>query len=338
MNTKTLGRLEKVDLRDFWTSEAGEFTPWLAQAENIALLGEAIGLDLEVEAQEKSVGPFRADILCKDTNRDQWVLIENQLERTDHTHLGQLLTYGAGLNAVTIVWIAARFTEEHRAALDWLNEITDEKFNFFGLEVELWRIGDSMAAPKFNIISKPNEWTRTVSDAAEKMITRELSEGKQLQLEFWTGFKAHLAQQETPLKGTKPLPQHWYNIYQLGRSGVKLVAIGSFYSNKAKSYEVGELRAEVEMYNDDAKAYFALLSAQKQEIEAELGESLTWYNPEGTKACRIYLTRQADMQKEDQWPEYFQWLQEKLERLRMAFRDRVMSIDVSDYTDGNEEG
>lgn len=152
MTMNTLGRLEKVDLRNFWTTEAGDFTPWLAQEENIALLGEAVGVELEVEAQEKSVGPFRADILCKDTSTDQWVLIENQLERTDHTHLGQLLTYGAGLNAVTIVWIAAKFTEEHRAALDWLNEITDERFNFFGLEVELWRIGDSLAAPKFNII------------------------------------------------------------------------------------------------------------------------------------------------------------------------------------------
>jgi RecB family endonuclease NucS len=101
MTTKTLGRLEKVDLRNFWTSEAGDFTPWLAREENIILLGEAVGLELEVEAQEKNVGPFRADILCKDTSTDQWVLIENQLERTDHTHLGQLLTYGAGLNAVT---------------------------------------------------------------------------------------------------------------------------------------------------------------------------------------------------------------------------------------------
>ena len=153
-----LGRLEKVPLRDFWKHEAADFTPWLAAEENISLLEEVIGLELAVEAQEQRVGPFRADLLCKDTGSNQWVLIENQIESTDHRHLGQLLTYAAGLEAVTIVWIAERFTEEHRAALDWLNQITDERFTFFGLEIELWRIGDSPIAPKFNLISKPNNW------------------------------------------------------------------------------------------------------------------------------------------------------------------------------------
>lgn len=150
----TLGRLERIDLRNAWLSESSSFTPWLAESANMKLLGDAIGIELEVEAQEKDVGPFRADILCKDTATGHWVLIENQLERTDHTHLGQLMTYAAGLDAVTIVWLAQRFTEEHRAALDWLNRVTDERINFFGLEIELWRIGDSPMAPKFNVVSK----------------------------------------------------------------------------------------------------------------------------------------------------------------------------------------
>ncbi|MGE0205785.1 MAG: hypothetical protein AB7E70_03035 [Hyphomicrobiaceae bacterium] len=114
-----LGRLEAVDLRSVWSSEDQGFTPWLAGEANLRLLGETIGLELELEAEEKRVGPFRADILCKDTLDGSWVLIENQLERTDHTHLGQLMTYAAGLQTVTIVWVAAKFTEEHRAALDW---------------------------------------------------------------------------------------------------------------------------------------------------------------------------------------------------------------------------
>ena len=134
---KTIGRLTKLELRDFWKSEADDFTPWLAGDENIKLLGETIGLELEVQEQEKNVGPFRADILCLDISNDNYVLIENQLEKTDHTHLGQLMTYASGLDAVSIIWIAQRFTEEHRAALDWLNSITDDKFNFFGVEVEL---------------------------------------------------------------------------------------------------------------------------------------------------------------------------------------------------------
>ena len=124
MTTKAkLGRLQRVELRECWEREDTDFTPWLASEENIALLGEAIGIELEVQQEEASVGPFRADILCKNTASSELVIIENQLERTDHGHLGQTLTYAAGLDAVTIIWIAARFTEEHRAALDWLNRI-----------------------------------------------------------------------------------------------------------------------------------------------------------------------------------------------------------------------
>ena len=184
MGVPVLGRLEKVELRTAWSSESGDFTPWLAMDENLELLGDTIGLDLELEAQEKSVGPFRADILCKETTTGNWVLIENQLERTDHTHLGQLLTYAAGLEAVNIVWVAERFTEEHRATLDWLNEITDDRFNFFGLEVELWRIGGSNMAPKFNVVSKPNDWTKTISGAAAHFQSAELNERKQLWVEY----------------------------------------------------------------------------------------------------------------------------------------------------------
>ena len=137
----TLSKITKVDLRDCWRSEATDFTPWLATEENIAILADALGMnELEVKAQEEHVGPFRADILCVDSGTDKLVLIENQLEKTDHNHLGQILTYAAGLDAVTIIWIAERFTEEHRAAIDWLNRITDKDFNFFGVEIELIKI------------------------------------------------------------------------------------------------------------------------------------------------------------------------------------------------------
>ena len=142
--TPELGKLERVDLRDVWETEDQNFTPWLAQDENISVLAETLGMDLVVEETEKAVGRFRADIVCREADSpDSWVLIENQLEQTNHTHLGQLMTYAAGLEAVTIVWIAHHFRQEHREALQWLNEITDKRFRFFGLEVVLWRIGDS---------------------------------------------------------------------------------------------------------------------------------------------------------------------------------------------------
>src|SRR5207244_6039820 len=136
---------------------ASDFTPWLAKPENLELLGETLGIELEPDSEEVAVGPFWADIVCRDTATGGKIVIENQVEKTDHVHLGQILTYVAGVGAQIVVWIASKFTEEHRAALDWLNEHTTEEISFFGLEVELWRIGSSPAAPKFNVVSKPNE-------------------------------------------------------------------------------------------------------------------------------------------------------------------------------------
>src|SRR5690349_7935524 len=210
MAIETLGRLSRVDLRNIWLSEATDFTPWLAREENLSVLAETLGLDLELEAQERSVGPFRADILCKDIGSNAWVLIENQLERTNHGHLGQLLTYASGLDAVTIVWIAAQFTEEHRSTLDWLNKITDDSFRFFGLEVELWRIGDSPAAPKFNIVSKPNDWSHSVAQAARAIDETELSETRILQRNYWAALNKVFDAMGGAISGNKkPQPQAW---------------------------------------------------------------------------------------------------------------------------------
>jgi hypothetical protein len=333
---KQLGRLQKVDLRDYWQSEAGDFTPWLAQAENIELLGEAIGIELEVEAQEKNVGPFRADILCKDTADDHWVLVENQLERTDHTHLGQLLTYAAGLNAVTIVWVSAQFTEEHRAALDWPNDITDDRFNFFGLEVELWRIGDSLAAPKFNVVSKPNDWTRSVSGAARSISESPTTDTQQLQLDFWTGLLDHVRDRDFPLKTPKAYPQSWMWM-GIGRTGFGLSGNVSTWSFEKGQYGQGEVRAELTIQHEDCIAFFELLRADISAIEAQFGEKLNWYSKEGVKTCRIYVIREADIQDRSVWPELYEWLRAKLAALRGVFRERVKALDAKDWRTEEEQ-
>jgi hypothetical protein len=322
MNSNPLGRLRKVDLREAWASESSGFTPWLAQENNLKLLGETIGIDLELESQEKEVGPFRADILCKDTANDSWVLIENQLARTDHTHLGQLLTYAAGLNAVTIVWIAERFTEEHRAAMDWLNERTDEKINLFGLEIELWRIGDSPIAPKFNIISQPNDWSRTVQKAAEG--GGEVSAHKQFQLRLWTAFKAYMEDQDSFVRCQKPLPQHWTN-HAIGRSGVHLCSIVST-ANSVKDAKGPEIRVELYMDGPGAKQEFAALERQKVALEEALGFPLTWRNPENKAMCRLYVRQDADFLNERLWPQHFKWLKEKLETMHRVFAPAVKQV------------
>lgn len=321
------GILEKVDLRTAWITEAGHFTPWLAKSENLRLLGDTIGIDLELEAQEKSVGPFRADILCKNTVTGNWVLIENQLQKTDHTHLGQLITYAAGLNAVTIVWIANPFTEEHRAALDWLNQITDGRFTFFGLEVELWKIEDSKVAPKFNVVCKPNDWSKTVAEGAARVDGEPLSAVKQTQLQFWTSFREYLQTNGARIKPTKPLPQHWMNI-AIGRSGFKLAAIASFYDSEAENYESNELRAEMAITGEHSKIYFAELESEKDAITTELGYSLIWHNPEKAQVCRIYVRKSANIRDQGDWKEQHRWLLDRLEDLYRSFSPRIRLLSI----------
>ena len=325
MENTTLSRLEQVDLRSFWQTEAGDFTPWLAQEENIALLAKALELGadgLEVEAQEKSVGPFRADILCKNTATGHWVLVENQLERTDHTHLGQLLTYAAGLNAVTIVWIAERFTEEHRAALDWMNEITDSRFNFFGLEIELWRIGDSPLAPKFNIISRPNDWSRSVSGAAKRIENADLTATKQLQLEYWETFRNHMLENSNIVKPQKALPQHWMN-FAIGRSNFWMV---SAVNTQSRLIYVGLI-----LGGEESKAHFHLLIDQKEQLENIYGNKLEWLELSHRKESRILIENKTDPTVRANWPTQHQWIQEQLENFHRTFSQTIKKLNTDDY-------
>jgi len=318
MSNKPLGRLVRVDLRDAWTSESADFTPWLAQEDNLKLLGETVGIDLEFEAKEKEVGPFRADILCKDTTTDKWVLIENQLEKTDHSHLGQLLTYASGLEAVTIIWIAEHFTEEHRATLDWLNEHTDEEINFIGLEVELWRIGDSPIAPKFNIISKPNDWARSIKKGA----TDEVSPHRQVQLKYWTAFKDYMAE-HSKVTCQKPWPQHWMN-HSIGRSGFHLASCITLWSAGTKEPEI---RVELVLDDKNAKAYFNALEKRRGEIEKAIVVPMTWHNPPDKTMCRIYTRTSGDFNVEADWPKQHEWLREKLELFSKVFGPIVKTVD-----------
>lgn len=328
-----LGRLEKVDLRTAWMSEAGDFTPWLAQAVNLILLGDAIGLELELEAQEKNVGPFRADILCKDTANDTWVLIENQLERTDHTHLGQLLTYAAGLGAVTIVWIAERITPEHRAALDWLNEITHEAINFFGLEIELWQIGDSPIAPKFNIVCQPNDWAKTVKESARS--AEAMTDTRQLQLEFWTAFKEYVAEHPADFRCSKPQAENWMTI-SIGRSEFQLWAVAST-RNTENENGMGEIRSELAIVKH-ARAFYALLEREKPVIEQELGEPATWYNPSNRNTSKVYLRKSVDIYNRADWPNQHAWLRESLQKMHQVLAPRIKKLNWEDFKDESPAG
>jgi hypothetical protein len=325
MPTPPLGKLEKSDLRSVFISEPRDFTPWLAEEANLAQLADSLGIDeLELEATERSVGPFKADILCKDTRSGHWVLIENQLSRTDHAHLGQLLTYAAGLQAVTIVWIAAPFTEEHRAALDWLNDVTDERVRFFGVEIELWRIGDSQKAPRFNVVSRPNDWAKSVIPPSA------LTETQELQLEYWTKFREYMENNPGNVRrrSTPVATASW--TFAVGRVGFTLLTT----INIRRKW----ISAWLDMSGPNAKRCFHLLHEEKEKIEEEFGEKLDWRELPGKVGSQVALVlKPADPSDRKDWRRQHGWLRDRLERFHAVFRPRVKQLDPTAWLAGPED-
>ena len=311
-----LGRLKKIDLREQWNSEAQDFTPWLAKNENIELLGETLGIELEVQSQEESVGPFKADILCLDTANDTFVLIENQLERTDHNHLGQLMTYAAGLDAVSIVWIARNFTEEHRAALDWLNNKTDESVNFFGIEVELFKIGDSEAAPNFKLVSKPNDWSKSVRQTAA---SGKITETKLLQQEYWMALKGYLESNGSALKSHKPSPQHWTN-FAIGKS--------HFHISATVNTRENFIGVSLNLTGPEAKIQFhELIEAYEEDSYNAISTELEWREMEGSKQSQIEIKLyEQDILDRSNWAGQHEWFQGQLEAFTKFFKPKIRAL------------
>lgn len=316
--TDALGRLTRIDdLRAQWPGEASHFTPWLAEEDNIALLGDTLGIEMEVEAVEQNVGPFRADILAKDTATDGWVLIENQLERTDHTHLGQLMTYAAGLDAATIVWIAAKVAPDHRKAMDWLNEITDETFRFFALEIELWRIGDSLAAPKFNVICQPNDWQKSTAQGRKAVEDRSLTPLKEVYLRYWTAFVAVAGEGWPGLRFTPPKPSRYAEL-GMGHNAHCWCGIRK---------QDNTIRCGITLKGAKADAVFRYLLERKEDIEAALGFELAWDDEDGTQRCTAKITHPScDPTDEADWPRQHNWLLQTVSALHTTFRPHVRAF------------
>lgn len=311
-----LGKLKKVEIRKVWPKEDANFTPWLAREENIALLGEEINIDLDVQAQEERVGPFRADILCKDMATEHFVLIENQFGKTDHSHLGQIMTYASGLNALTVIWIAEKFVEEHRAALDWLNNITDESVGFFGIEIELYQIGDSAPAPMFNIVSKPNNWSKTIKRTAENAA---LTETKLLQQEYWQTMKDFVERQKVSFKMQKPLPQHWTNI-AIGRTDFKVCAI----ANTRDKWLCIQL---VVSGNKALENFKRLKELYEEQSKIELSTQIEWTEKEGGKEHHVnYFILNTDPFDKKDWARQHTLLKEWVEKFILFFRDKIKEL------------
>jgi hypothetical protein len=323
--TLTFGELKKANVRDYWKNEEYDFTPWLAEPENMERLGAAVGLELELEAVETSCGPYWADILAKESGSDRYVIIENQFGKTNHDHLGKLITYGAVLDAGTVIWISEVFTDEHQKALDWLNDHSTDDGAFYGVSIELWQIDGSPPAVRFNVVSRPSEAVRRATKQKE---TSELSESRKLQLDFWCQVRDKLLNDKVVSSTQSPRPQNCFHV-SLGRSGI-------FLSNTA-SVEEKKITVRLYLINRVAETAIAQLSPQREEIERELGESLQW-NPFPEKRDKIVaLTRDVDLLNQDLWPDYVKWMVDHIRRFREVFGPRVKKLDLRQVSSEENE-
>lgn len=294
-------------MREVWPREAGDFTPWLAV--NVHLVSDAMGMDLELDGQEVSVGNYSADLVLKEVSSGALVVIENMYGRTDHDHIGKLITYAAGLNASYAVLLAETFRPEHRSALNWLNSISKEDCGFFGLGLETWRIGESKPAPRLRVDVQPDKWTKGVQAGPE-------SERHSLLRRFWAGMQSSFRADSSDWAGRgKPSTDAWMTFKS--RMGVQ------FNVTFCRPGNIRQLRCEAYVYTGDKEStaiLYEALKSRRHEVESAFGEELEWSRLEGRKASRIssYFPEPIGFEEEDRWPLAQKWAVSALGRLRSA--------------------
>ena len=306
----SLGKLVEIkDLRTVWPHEALDFTPWLSQDDNIALLADAVGLDITVDETESAVGDFNVDIFASETGTDRKIIIENQLEDTNHDHLGKLITYASGKSADVIIWVVKHAREEHRAAVEWLNNHTDEKIGFFLCEIKLYQIENSQPAVKFEVIEKPNDWAKEVKKNETANSTQ------QQRYDYWVAFQDYAFQNVQFAKNfnrRKPSLDSWMNF-----------SIGSSACHIAVSQIKKRNELYVELYISEDKELFYSLLQQKDSIEADAGLTFEWRELPERKASRIVLSKNVSFEDKDQWTAQFDWLIDVMLKMKQAFKKHL---------------
>lgn len=304
--TTKLGSITQItDLRSVWPNEASDFTPWLA--ENINLLNSATGLSLEVVEQESSVGSFSLDILAQDSESGANAVIENQLEDTNHDHLGKLLTYAAGKSAKYIIWIVKNARDEHRAAIEWLNNNTIDSVGFFLIEIQLWMIDGSVPAPKLNVVEQPNDWTKISKHSPGSSGGAAV----QFKYEYWTAFNDYAFQNirfAKEFNRHKASSDHWY-----------VLNIGSSDAHISLLVNTRTAVIAVEFAISDNKALFDKLYKHKESIETALEEVLDWRRLDTKKASRILLEKTVNLKNSLEHHAQFDWFMEKSLAFKKVF-------------------
>ncbi|MDP7149760.1 MAG: DUF4268 domain-containing protein [Paracoccaceae bacterium] len=333
-NKLPLGNLTRIEnIRSVWPHEAYNFTKWLASDENLDLLSISLGFDpgtLELEGTEVAVGPYAADIVCRDASSPELahVVIENQFGKLNHDHLGKTLTYGGSLQAETIIIVAEEFGEEHRAALEWLNKISEPTYKFFGVVIELWQIGDSLPAPKFEVVVKPDNWERQLRASANQHTDKALKPGQVEHLAYWRAFHEYAKAHHGDLKLSRQPTASPYFGMSINRSNFELNAARDTWNNA--------IRVELTMYGKEAKKALIKLQKEQAEIEAEIGYPLAWdLSEERTQQyVRIYWS-DVDPSAEEIWNNQFDWICTKLKDFNAVLGPRVRALDLSDLREGN---
>lgn len=309
--SQSLGVFKKLDVRSQWPHEEYDFTPWLARKENIAALGEVIGIELEVVGIEQAVGPYFVDILAKDLLGGQHVIIENQLAKINHDHLGKALTYASFYDASAIIWIATEFTEQHQRAIEWLNDnIIENGPGLYAVLIELWQIDDSRPAIRFNVISRP----AVIKSAAAQ---GELSSARLRQLDFWVGVVNELRERKVAFQPRGPKAQSQYEV-SLGKTGIFIANRVNVFTNKIS------VRLYV-CYAYQPTAYVQLMQ-YKDEIEKTMGEPLSW-DPNDQKLDKaVVLEKSFDLSDESKWLEAISWMGEKIDKIYRVFQPYVKNL------------
>lgn len=304
----TIGKLTEVDIRELWAHEQYDFSNWLAKPENIEELNDIVGLTLTDIEKEAYVGAYRCDLVAIDEPTDTKVIIENQLEDSNHDHLGKIITYASGLDAEVIIWIVKNAREEHRSAIEWLNNNMVKEISFFLIELHAYKIGDSLPAPKFEIIEKPNDFIKSTKSITSDI---EMNRSQAERLNFWTKFNDVVTKKGKPFNTRKPTIDHWYGV-SIGTSeahiNIKLVN---------KDGYIG-----VELHISDNKSLYDELYNEKDEIERQLPFSLDWQRLDNRKSSRI--TTKIDGLNFDNQSNYVELMDEVISRviaMRKVFKE-----------------
>ena len=303
-------KIREVDIREFWKHEQYDFSEWLSKEENIEMLSDEIGLTLTEINKQVFVGSYRCDLVAKDETTGIKVIIENQLEATNHDHLGKIITYASGLDANVVIWIVKEAREEHRSAIEWLNNKTTKDISFFLMEIRAYKIGDSLPAPKFVIVEKPNDFVKTVNTSID---SGELSKAQAERLNFWNRFNEVLISRNKPFNVRKATTDHWYDV-ALGTSEAH---ISITLVNKTNS--IG-----IEIYINDNKELFDKLHSLSEEIQNELGFSMDWQRLDNKKASRIiYYIGGLDFDNHENYDELINEVMDKVIAIRDVFRNHL---------------